>query len=292
MIWLIGNKGMLGSDVESLLKQNEFEHLSSDLEVDITNYEQLKDFVNDKKIDWIINCAAYTAVDRAEDEPDKAFLINAKGVLNIARIAKEKGAILIHISTDYVFDGNKEGTYTDKDKPNPTGVYGKSKLQGEIYIQDVLTRYYIIRTAWLYGLHGNNFVYTMLRLFKEKESVKVVSDQWGSPTYAKDLAKAIVKILKSKHNSYGIYHFTNEGKTNWYEFAKAIYIRSKGMGIINRDIKIVPISSTEYPTKAKRPKNSYLSKDKIKRIFNIHINHWEDALNDFLDAVKFEGIKV
>jgi len=137
MIWLIGNKGMLGSDVELILNQNEFEYMSSDLEVDITNYEQLQDFVSGKKIDWIINCAAYTAVDRAEDEPDRAFQINAKGVLNIARTAKEKKATLIHISTDYVFDGEKDGSYTEEDKPNPTGVYGKSKLQGEIYIQDV-----------------------------------------------------------------------------------------------------------------------------------------------------------
>jgi len=292
MIWLIGSKGMLGSDVESLLDENEFEYLSSDLEFDITRIEQLKAFVFGKKIDYIINCAAYTAVDKAEDEPYKAFRINAEGVLNIAKIAKEKNAILIHISTDYVFDGEKDGPYIEEDKPNPTGVYGKSKREGEIHIQNTLKKYYIIRTAWLYGLHGNNFVYTMLKLFKEKEGLKVVSDQWGSPTYTKDLAGAIIEIVKSKSTDYGIYHFTNEGKTNWYEFAKSIYARAKEIGIITRDIDILPITTSEYPTKVKRPKNSYLSKDKIKTAFNIHINHWEDALNSFLAEVKSVGITV
>lgn len=292
MIWLIGNRGMLGSDVESLLKQNKLEYMSSDLEVDITSIEQLRNFVSGKKIDSIINCAAYTAVDRAEDEPDKAFKINAEGASNIARIAKEKNAVLIHISTDYVFDGEKQGPYTEEDEPNPTGVYGKSKHQGELHIQNILKQYYIIRTAWLYGLHGNNFVYTMLTLFKEKESLKVVSDQWGSPTYTKDLAEAIIKIVKRNSSDYGIYHFTNEGKTNWFEFSKSIYTRAKEKGIITRDIDLLPVKTSEYPTKAKRPQNSYLSKEKIKAVFDIHIMHWEDALNIFLNKVKAAGITI
>ncbi len=292
MIWLIGNKGMLGSDVELLLNENRFDYLSSDIEVDITRYEHLRDFVSDKKINWIINCSAYTAVDQAEDEPDKAFQINAEGVSNIARIAKEKNTVLIHISTDYIFDGEKQGPYTEEDEPNPTGVYGKSKHQGELHIQNILKQYYIVRTAWLYGLHGNNFVYTMLKLFNEKESLKVVSDQWGSPTYTKDLAEAIIKIVNNKSNDYGIYHFTNEGRTNWYDFAKSIYTRAKEIGIITRHIDLLPVTTAEYPTKAKRPRNSYLSKDKIKSIFDIHINRWEDALNTFLNKVKSAGVAV
>jgi dTDP-4-dehydrorhamnose reductase len=292
MIWLIGNKGMLGSDVESLLQDSDMEYLSSDLEVDITGIEQLKAFVFGKKIDYIINCAAYTAVDKAEDEPERAFRINAEGVANIATIAKEKNAVLIHISTDYVFDGEKQGPYTEEDKPNPTGVYGKSKLEGELHIQNILKQYYIVRTAWLYGLHGKNFIYTMLRLFKEKESLKVVSDQWGSPTYTRDLAEVIIKIINSKSSEYGIYHFTNVGRTNWYQFAKSIHTRAKEIGIITRDIDLLPVTTWEYPTKAKRPQNSYLSKDKIKTVFDFHITQWEDALNNFLNKLKSTGAAI
>jgi len=285
MIWLIGNKGMLGNDVESLLRENKLEYLSSDLEVDITRIEQLRNFVSGKKIDYVINCAAYTAVDRAEDEPDKAFQINAQGALNIAKIAKEKNAVLIHISTDYVFNGEKHGAYTEEDEPKPTGVYGKSKREGEIHIQNILKKYYIIRTAWLYGIHGNNFVYTMLRLFKEKESLKVVSDQWGSPTYTKDLAEAILKIIKSNSSDYGIYHFTNEGKTNWYKFAEEIYKKAKEYELVTHNIDIIPISIDEYSNKAKRPKNSHLSKQKIKDAFKLKISTWQDSLNDFLKQI-------
>ena len=282
MIWLIGNKGMLGSDVGYFLKETHKDYIASDIEVDITDLEELKRFINDKKIDWIINCSAYTAVDKAEDEPEKAFKINTEGALNIAKIAREKEAKLIHISTDYVFDGEKNGSYTEDDDPNPMGAYGKSKLEGERNIQNIIEKYFILRTAWLYGKNGNNFVYTMLELFKEKEVVKVVSDQWGTPTHTKDLAGTIIKIIQDKSDKYGIYHFTNEGRTNWYEFAKEIYERAKKHKLIKKDLNIIPITTEEYPTKAVRPKNAYMSKEKIKSSFGLNIRDWGNSLEEFL----------
>ena len=286
MVWLIGSGGMLGSDVEILLKEYGGEYVASDLEIDITDIDCLKKFVNEKQIEWIINCAAYTAVDKAEEEPEKAFRLNADGALNIAQIALDKGARLIHISTDYVFDGEKQGPYTEDDIPCPVGIYGKSKLQGEENIRKTLKEYFIIRTAWLYGKNGNNFVNTMLRLFKERENVKVVSDQWGSPTYTKDIAGAVINIVKSKSDKYGIYHFTNEGKTNWHEFAKSIHEKAKNYELIQKDIDIISITSAEYPAKAKRPKNSLLSKDKINLAFGVKIRNWQDALEDFIKDIS------
>ena len=282
MVWLIGNKGMLGSDVEKLLQKQDIDHIASDFEVDITDIDCLREFADKKRIEWVINCAAYTAVDRAEDDPEKAFKINADGAFNIAEIAREIGAKLIHISTDYVFDGEKHGPYTENDAPNPIGVYGKSKLQGEENVLKTTDKHFIIRTAWLYGKNGSNFVHTMFRLFRERETVKVVSDQWGSPTYTGDLAGPIIKILSEDSDKYGIYHFTNEGKTNWYEFAVEIYKKAKHYRSLEKEVEIVPIGTAEYPTKVKRPKNSYMLKDKIKKAFGLKIRNWQDALDDFI----------
>ena len=259
-------------------------YFSSDKEVDIANKEQLQGFVSDRPLSWIINCSAYTAVDKAEDEPDLAFRINADGSRNIAEIAKNKGAKLIHISTDYVFDGTKEGVYTETDKPNPLGIYGKSKFQGEVNITEVLDQFFIIRTAWLYGKHGNNFVYTMLRLFKERDDVRVVGDQFGTPTYAPDLAAMLLPLINSNSNHYGIYHFTNDGKTNWYDFACEIYRKAQEKKLLNKEVSIRKITTKEYPKKAQRPKNSYLSKEKIKSAFNIPVRPWQDGLQDFFDT--------
>jgi len=293
MIWLIGNRGMLGSDVEKLLKNKKFEYIATDVEVDITRYEALKDHAEDKNIEWIINCAAYTAVDKAEDERELAYKINAEGPENVARIGNDIGAKLIHISTDYVFDGQKDGAYTEDDIPNPINVYGKSKLEGEGRIKSILKNYYILRTSWLYGKNGNNFVYTMIRLFNQKDEIGVVSDQWGTPTYTKDLANAILRIVRPDSDAFGIYHFSNAGTRvesdknvevgiTWYDFAEEIYRVSKECGIINSDVKIRPIKTEDYPTKAKRPKNSLLSKEKIKKTFGIEIRSWQEALKDFI----------
>lgn len=287
MIWLIGNKGMLGSDVETSLKEHNREYVASDLDVDITDYDCVEKYCSDKDIEWVINCSAYTNVDKAEDEEGKATLINGVGVKNIAKISKKKNAKLIHISTDYVFDGNKKDKpYTENDITNPIGAYGRSKLKGEQEIIKESDEYFIIRIAWLFGVHGKNFVYTMLRLFNEKDQVNIVSDQKGSPTYTKSVAEIILKIIQNNSNDYGIYHFTNKGLTTWYDFALNIYELGRKYGLINKETKILPITTEQYPTKAKRPQYSYLSKDKIEKTFNHDIIHWKTALEDFMKQVK------
>jgi len=285
MIWLIGNRGMLGTEVEALWQQSKMPYLASDKEVDITDQEQLQRFVSDKPISWIINCSAYTAVDKAEDESELALRINADGPRNIAKIAKNKGAKLIHISTDYVFDGTKEEAYTETDSPNPLGIYGKSKLRGEINITEVLDEYFIIRTAWLYGKHGNNFVYTMLRLFKERDEVRIVGDQFGSPTHAPDLADVILTIINLNSNNFGTYHFSNEGKISWYNFACEIYRKAQEQKLLNKEVCIRKIATEEYPTKVQRPQNSCLAKEKIKNTFHIPIRPWQAGLQDFFEAL-------
>lgn len=288
-VWLIGNRGMLGTEMETLIKEKNLSYFATDREVDITDKESLMAFVQErpeKKIDWIINCSGYTAVDKAEDEPDLAYRINAEGVLNIAQTANSLGASLIHISTDYVFNGEKESGYSEEDEPAPLGVYAKSKLQGEEHIMSSLKRYFILRTAWMYGRHGENFVYSMLKLFEQRNTVKVVSDQWGSPTYAGDLAQIILKIIQAGNAKYGIYHYTNEGKTNWYEFAREIYDLAKSKGLIEKEVQIIPITTEDYPTRAKRPKNSYLSKAKIKKTWGISIRSWQEALQELIDTMR------
>ena len=290
MIWLIGNKGMLGQEVEKLFKRKRLSYLASDKEVDITNYQILQEFTKNIELAWIINCSGYTDVDKSEKEIEKAFQINRDGVKNISRIATEKQAKLIHISTDYVFNGEKNMhlSYTEDDKTEPINLYGESKLAGEREIKENLKKYFIIRTAWLYGRGGKNFVSTMLKLFKEKEEIRVVSDQWGSPTYTVDLAEVIVEIINNDSDKFGIYHFTNEGVTNWYEFAREIYRKSKKLGIIdsNKEVGIRGIETKEYPTPAQRPKWSLLSKEKIKRELSLDIRNWEDALEDFLSFLS------
>ncbi|OHD66302.1 MAG: dTDP-4-dehydrorhamnose reductase [Spirochaetes bacterium RBG_13_51_14] len=282
MIWLIGNRGMLGSDVEVLLKRDYQPYIASDIDVDITDFKALRDFIARSDVSWIINCSAYTAVDNAEDERDKTFAINADGAHNIACVAAAAGAALVHVSTDYVFDGEKSEPYLEEDTPNPIGVYGLSKLAGERHVASAMGRYFIIRTAWLYGHRGNNFVRTMLRLFSERDEVRVVADQWGSPTFTKDLAAAIISIISGNSTRYGIYHFTNEGRTTWYDFAREIYTLARNYRRVDREVRIIPITTEEYPTKVKRPRNSYLSKDKIRRVMGIECRDWRDALEEYV----------
>jgi len=290
MIWLIGNKGMLGNEIEELLEEQWFPYWVSDKEVDITDYKALEKFGKDKKMKWIINCSGYTQVDKAEKEKSESFSLNQDGVRNIALFCEKRGVKLIHISTDYVFNGKKNvcDSYSEEDAPNPLGIYGKSKLAGELEIKNLINRYFIIRTAWLYGKNGPNFVSTMLRLFKESNFVKVVDDQYGSPTYTRDLAELILKIINNESNQYGIYHFTNEGVITWYKFAEEIYLQAKKLGLIEKNIlfRIIPIKTEEYPTVAVRPKNSFLSKNKIKQIFNLEIRPWNEALKDFLYSLS------
>ncbi|MCF8053882.1 MAG: dTDP-4-dehydrorhamnose reductase [Deltaproteobacteria bacterium] len=280
MIWLVGNRGMLGAEVEDILRQGQVSYIASDKEVDITNAEQLQRFAKPRAIDWIINCAAYTAVDKAEEEPIIAFKINGEGVKNLAELAKNKKSRLIHISTDYVFDGTKIGEYTESDTPNPLGVYGKSKLLGEKNIQETIDEFFIIRISWLYGRYGANFVHTMQRLFREREEIGVVADQLGSPTSAVDIAQLLVKIVGDDSKKYGIYHFSNEGVTSWYDFACEIYRLSRE--IEGKEVAIKRLASVDYPTKAQRPKNSAMSKKKIRKEIGAEIRPWKQSLSDYL----------
>jgi dTDP-4-dehydrorhamnose reductase len=201
MIWLVGNRGMLGTELDGMLGQSGFEYPASDRDFDITDYDALNWFVKDNIVTWIVNCAAYTDVDKVEDEPNIANAVNAEGPRNLARIARERNVQFIHLSTDYVFDGKKGMEYLETDATNPPGVYGKSKLNGGEYIRDLISEYYIIRGAWLFGMHGGNFVYTMMQLFNEGDLVNVVSDQFGSPTYCYDLAEVIIKIIQDDEKS-------------------------------------------------------------------------------------------
>ena len=289
MIWLVGNRGMLGAEVQNRLQSLDLEYTATDLDVDIADGRALERFADPLDLSWIVNCSAYTAVDRAEDEPDRAFRINTEGVRNLALAARRKKASLLHISTDYVFDGMKEGPYLEEDHPNPLGVYGRSKLQGELYIRENWGRHVILRTAWLYGPGGNNFVRTMLRLFREREEVRVVADQWGSPTLAGDLADAILHIITRDAVPYGTYHFINEGRTNWFEFAREIHDQAIRKGLMEKPVRIVPIQTGQYPTRARRPANSCLSKEKIKETFGIPVRPWREALADCIGQIATES---
>jgi dTDP-4-dehydrorhamnose reductase len=237
----------------------------------------------------VVNCAAYTAVDKAEEESARAFQLNAAGVRNVAEVANENGSKLIHISTDYVFDGGKEGAYVEEDPTGPLGVYGRSKLEGERFVAGLVRPHFIIRTAWLYGKYGPNFVSTMLRLFKERRVVRVVNDQRGSPTYAADLAGALLEVVVSDSSLFGVYHYTNAGETTWYGFAKAILGGARALGLLDTDVDVQPIRTDEYPTKTRRPKNSVLSKEKIARAFGLKIRNWDEALEEYLRSLAGQG---
>ena len=290
MIWLIGNKGMLGTELSLLMEKSGIPFTGTDRETDITNLSALGDFADGKKIDWIVNCAAYTAVDKAEDDSDTCRSLNTLGAGNIALCARKISARLIHISTDYVFDGKgiTDGTgnvrsYREDDETNPIGVYGMTKRDGEIAVMQNNPRSFIIRTAWLYGKHGNNFVHTMLRLMNERDEVKVVDDQCGSSTWAFDLAATIIAAIKSdKDIPFGIYHYTNEGIICWFDFACEIYRQGREMGLIKKDCRVTACTSAEYPARVKRPLYSALDKSKIKSALNVKIPVWDDSLMEYL----------
>jgi dTDP-4-dehydrorhamnose reductase len=285
MVWLIGNKGMLGTEVEASLVKSGLEVVCSDRDVDITDLEAVESFVSGKNIEWIINCAAYTAVDKAEDEEGIAEKINALGPENLARAAKKIGAKLIHISTDYVFEGNDSKPRKEDDSVNPISAYGRTKLNGERNIENNMDEYFIIRTAWLYGPAGNNFVYTMLKLMNSKEQIAVVNDQKGSPTYAVDLADLITLIISSKSDNYGYYHFSNEGEITWYDFALKIKELGVAADFIPDKCAVNPCSSDQYPTKASRPAYSLLSKEKVKNKLGFSVPEWQESLSKYFDGL-------
>lgn len=273
-ILVTGSKGQLGKSLrDTSLVFHEYDwHFKSSKELNITNKEAISEVFEKEKFDYCINCAAYTAVDKAEVDKNQAFLVNAKALEYLAQNCEKFNCVLIHVSTDFVFDGLKKTAYTELDKTNPINEYGKSKLLGEENVERFCSKYYILRTSWVYSNYGNNFLKTMLRFEKEKKQLSIVNDQIGTPTYAGDIANAIMIIIQSNTANYGIYHYSNEGETNWFDFAKAIF------NFTDSKIEILPVSSNQYVTAAERPKNSVLNKDKIKKIFQIKIPDWKDSL--------------
>lgn len=283
-ILITGSKGQLGNELQKAAKRfPNFRYIFTDVdELDICNKSALDNFVKENRIEIIVNCAAYTAVDKAEEEVEKCFAINAQAVKNIGEIAETYQIKVVHISTDYVFDGKSYKPYTEEMEVSPDTVYGKSKLQGEKFLQSVCNQCIVIRTSWLYSSYGNNFVKTMLRLGKERNSVKVIFDQIGTPTYAADLAEIILKILSQNNFISGIYHFSNEGVCSWYDFATAIF------KIAHVNCLVHPIETKDYPAPAPRPYYSVLNKSKIKNTFGLSIAHWEESLEKCIEILKSE----
>lgn len=273
-VLVTGANGQLGYDVvKELQKQNIECYGASRQDFDIVDFEATENFIKNYIPDAVIHCAAYTAVDKAEDEQGLCYLVNASAPENIAEICKKINAKMLYISTDYVFDGIKDGFYEVDDKPNPINVYGKTKLLGEQAVQRILNKYFIVRISWVFGEHGNNFVKTMLRLGKERKEISVVADQYGSPTYTADLAPLLVKMIQTE--KYGIYHATNEGVCTWAEFAEEIF------KIAGMDVKVNYITTAEYPTRAKRPMNSRLSKKNLKAKNFELLRGWQESLSAY-----------
>lgn len=283
-VLVTGSKGQLGSEIRDLSPEYpgfQFEFIDID-ELDLTNTDAVNDFFAQKNYAFCINCSAYTAVDKAEDEQEKALAVNFTAVKNLSHILAGKKTFLVHISTDYVFDGENHKPYLETDPTAPRSVYGSSKLKGEEAVLESQVNAIIIRTSWLYSGYGNNFVKTILRLAAERDTLTIVADQVGTPTYAGDLAKAILEIIGSKNLKPGkqVYHFSNEGVTSWFDFARAIVDES------GFDCKITPIETKDFPTKASRPFYSVLNKRKIKQDFNIRIPYWRDSLSVVLNKLK------
>ncbi|MFT8350518.1 dTDP-4-dehydrorhamnose reductase [Clostridium saccharoperbutylacetonicum] len=279
MILVTGVNGQLGFDVVKELKRRDIECLGIDRkEMDITDRDAVREYVNKLKPDCVIHCAAYTAVDRAEDEEEMCTKVNVYGAENIAKACKEVNAKMIYISTDYVFGGQGNEPFEVDGNIGPLSVYGKTKHEGELKVKEVLDKYFIVRISWVFGINGNNFVKTMLRLGGEKESLNVVCDQIGSPTYTADLALLLCDMAASE--KYGVYHATNEGFCSWAEFADEI-MKKTGL-----DCKINPIHTSQYPTKAVRPFNSKLSKKTLVESKFELLPNWKDALNRYLAELR------
>lgn len=274
-VLVTGSKGQLGNEIQVLAPAYpQFNFIFTDVEeLDICKREAVDGFFSENKIDFLINCAAYTAVDKAEDDEEKCYQINKDAVGYLGEASARHGVKMLHVSTDYVFDGKSYIPYTEDAPVSPATVYGRSKAEGEQRLVSVLQSAVIVRTSWLYSSFGNNFVKTMLKLGRERKRLQVVFDQVGTPTYAADLADALLQIISAAELVPGIYHFSNEGVCSWYDFTLAIFKSAK----IACDV--LPIESREYPTKTPRPHYSVLNKQKVKSAYNLRIAHWEDSLN-------------
>jgi len=278
-ILVTGANGQLGQTIKKISKNIEntrFVFTDSDI-LDVTNMDSCQKTFDQINPDFCINASAYTNVEKAETDYQNAYNVNVIGAKNLALCCHKYNTILFHISTDFVFDGQKKKPYTENDKPNPKNVYGKTKCKGEQEIQNVLEKYFIVRTSWLYSEFGTNFFKTMLRLASENKIINVVNDQIGTPTNANSLVQAIFTIIQhsksNKQNNYGIYHFSNGGNCSWYDFAKEIF------RLNNVDIKLNPVNTNDFPTLAQRPKYSVLDTAKIHKTFGIEIERWEEILN-------------
>jgi len=282
MIVITGSMGQLGCDIEKVCQSRNLPYLGIDREdLDIADREAVNAFFESHSFDTLIHCAAYTAVDLAEDEIETCFSVNTRAVEYISDACKKHNVKLIFISTDYVFDGTKDGYYHEDDKTSALSVYGKSKSEAEKYIQTILEKYYIVRISWAFGLNGKNFIRTMLRLGKENIEISVVSDQYGSPTYTKDVAELLIDIALT--NKYGIYHATNEGFCSWADLASYVFKKANYSTLVKR------VKSHEYKTKAPRPKNSRLSKDKLESMGFKRLPTWESAVDRYLEELREEG---
>lgn len=280
-ILVTGCNGQLGNEIQLLEKEYpQHTYFNTDVaELDITNQLAVNDFINRHAIDGVINCAAYTAVDKAEGDKELCTTLNTVAPSYLAAAIDKRGGWIIHVSTDYVFDGTHHTPYVETDTPSPDSVYGSTKLAGELGVSKFCKKHMIVRTAWLYSAFGNNFVKTMIRLGKEKTELGVIFDQIGTPTYARDLAVAIMTAL-DKGIETGVYHFSNEGVISWYDFTKAIH-RIAGI----KDCKVRPLHTSEYPTAANRPAYSVLDKTKIKQTYGIEIPYWEDSLKECIERL-------
>ena len=279
-VLVTGVKGQLGYDVMNELKKQGLTGIGVDVdEMDITDAEACRRVITEAKPDAVIHCAAYTAVDAAEDNADLCRRINGEGTRNVAQACKEADTKLMYISTDYVFDGQGTRPWEPDDERHPLNVYGQTKYEGELAVEELSDKYFIVRIAWVFGVAGKNFIKTMLRLGKERGAVSVVDDQIGSPTYTYDLARLLVDMIQT--DKYGRYHATNEGLCSWYEFAKEIF-RQAGM-----DVPVTPVSSDAFPAKATRPSNSRLNKDKLSENGFERLPAWQDALGRFLKEIEY-----
>lgn len=277
-VLVTGASGQLGQSIQAIA--GEFLEINfyfvNQSQLDISSEIEVIECFQKQKFDFVINCAAFTAVDLAENTPEKAFLINAESVKNLAQACLQHNTVLIHISTDYLFDGKKGSPYFETDSPNPLNIYGKSKLAGEEHIQKIHSKYFIIRTSWLYSEFGNNFLKTILRLAKTQNEITVINDQIGTPTYAGDLARFIVLLILKNNHKYGIYNYSNQGAISWLDFALAI------INLTNNKTTILPTCTSKFVTKAKRPSYSVLSKVKTISTFNLDIPNWEESLKFML----------
>jgi dTDP-4-dehydrorhamnose reductase len=282
MIWVTGAKGMLGSDMVAMLRAAGWEVLGSDIEIDVRDPAALQRAIAGQAIEWVINCCAYTAVDKAETDEEAAFAINADGAAHVAAAAASCGARMIHISTDYVFDGCAEHPYTESDPVSPIGVYARAKLEGEQRVVAAAPEAFILRTAWLYGEHGANFADTMLRLMREREHLSVVADQHGSPTWTRTLCRVITEMLRQDVRGGGIYHVTSSGQATWHAFAEAIRDVALREGLLTRSCDVQPVTTAAYPTAARRPPYSVLACDKIAALLAIDLPDWRESVTTFI----------